>query len=136
MKAFRPYFIIIALGFILFAVWSCGDSQDDKEELDIDAQVRLVVDEKLATRKTQGTKKCRDAALKEAEEMVDSMLMAQAKLSISDTLGKPPKPPKPELLEVKKAKDNTPIKPLFDEKAIEENTVKVESSKTKTIQQQ
>ena len=135
MKVFRSYFIIVALGVSLFAVWSCEGSKEKKEELDIDAQVRLVVDEKLATRKTQRMESCREFALIEAEEIVDSMLMAQAKLTVSDTIGKPPKPPKPELLEVKKPKDNTPIKPLFDEKAIEEKTVKIESSKTKTIQQ-
>ena len=95
----------------------------------------MTVNEKLATRKAQRLKHCRETALKKAEEMVDSMLVAQAKLITIDTISKPPKPPKPALLEVKKAKDNTPIKPLFNEKAIEEQTIKVETSDTKTIQQ-
>jgi len=134
MKAIHSY-IVFVLGVIFFSLlWSCeGGKQEAK--VDAETNIRMNVDKKLTTVKTRHVKHCREAALKRAEEMVDSMLMAQAKLITSDTISKPPKPPKPELLEVKKAKDNTPIKPLFNEDAIEEKNKVIEKSDTKTIQQ-
>ena len=134
MKVFHSYIIfVLVIGFSSL-LWSCEGSKK-KEKVDVDTQIRMTVDEKLATRKARRLKECKEFALKEAEDMVDSMLIAQAKLTTSDTISKPPKPPKPELLDVKKAKDNTPIKPLFNEKAIEEQTKVIEKSDTKTIQQ-
>lgn len=135
MRTIRPYIICFLLAVLVCCLWSFQDSPKPTKELDLETQVRMAVDEKLANRKKQRMKNCREAALKKAEETVDSMLMAQAKLTLADTINKPPKPPKPELLDVKKAKDNTPIKPLFDENAIEEKAIKIESKETKTIQQ-
>ena len=135
MRTIRPYIICFLLGAVACCLWSFQESPKSTKELDIEIQVRIAVDEKLANQKTLHMKNCRKAALKKAEEMVDSTLMSQAKLTLADTLNKPPKPPKPELLDIKKAKDNTPIKPLFDENAIEEKAIKIDSTEAKRIQQ-
>jgi len=134
MKAFHPYIVVVLVASFFILLWSCEGSKKN-EKVDAETQIRMTVDEKLTTTKTRRIKSCRESALKKAEEMVDSMLIAQAKLTTADTISKPPKPPKPELLEVKQAKDNTPIKPLFNEKAIEEQNKVIEKSNTKTIQQ-
>lgn len=134
MKVFRSN-IVLVLVSISFALLSSCDGKKKEEKVDVETQIRNTVDEKLITLETRRLNKCKEDALKKAEEMVDSMLIAQAKLTSSDTISKPPKPPKPELLEVKKAKDNTPIKPLFDEKSIKVQNNTVEKSDTKTIQQ-
>jgi len=134
-KVLRPYILLILIIGVSLLLWSFQNKPKPKKKLDTATQVRMAVDEKLANRKAKQMDNCRETALNKAEEMVDSMLMAQAKLTFADTINKPPKPPKPELIDVKTAKDNTPIGPLFIEDAIETQATKIKQFETKTIKQ-
>lgn len=65
-------------------------------------------------------RKCEINIQKRAEEIVDSLLLQEAKIKTVDTFKRPPVPTKPTKPEIKPAKDTTEIKPLFEDNGEEE----------------
>src|SRR5690606_27101290 len=94
-------------GFFLLAICciSCGG---DKEK---------IINEKVAERLTAFREKkraeCRDALLAEAEKIVDSLLLAEARMELSDSLVRmrPARPARPAPLA---PIDSLPVRPIFD----------------------
>ena len=107
---------IVILNLILFLLLSLGCEQKKKETPEERSErIEQAVDDKFAKRRAERMKRCKENAIKIAEERVDSILIAQAKLTTIDTIGKPIKPVKPDLPEITPPKDSTEIKPLFEE---------------------
>lgn len=101
---------------MFFLLFSLGCEQKKKETLEERSErIEQAVADKFAKRRAERIKTCKENAIKIAEERVDSILMAQAKLSTIDTIGKPIKPIKPDLPEITPPKDSSEIKPLFEE---------------------
>jgi hypothetical protein len=77
----------------------------------------MKVNEKVAERLTAFREKknaeCRSELLAEAEKIVDSILLAEAKMELSDSLDRmrPAKPPKPAPLP---PIDSLPVQPIFE----------------------
>ena len=57
--------------------------------------------------------KCTKKVLERAGELVDSTLIARAKLQVQEVIPKPEIPFRPERPEVKMPKDTTPVLPIF-----------------------
>lgn len=74
---------------LLLLVWSC---KKNNEELIVQK-----VSEAVAAAKSKKAVECRENVLAEAEKIVDSLLLLEAKSSLGDSLAnlKPSKPPKP-----------------------------------------
>ena len=108
-----PLILMFLLSFVLFFGSCKKQKAETKEELNLRIQDK--VEEKLEARRAERMKACKKAALKIAEVRVDSILLLEAKLTLSDTISKPSKaikPPAPNLLT---PKDSSEIKPLFEE---------------------
>lgn len=106
----------IILSLIFFTLFSFGCEEKKKETTEERLErIENAVAEKFANRRTERMKKCKENAIKIAEQRVDSMLIAQAKLISIDTTERPIKPIKPNLPEITAPKDSTDVKPLFEE---------------------
>ena len=82
---------------------------------DADAIARIYsagIAERVATFKQKETAKCREALLSTAEHIVDSLLLSEALLGVSDSLARsrPVKPVKPQAVPTI---DSSPVEPLF-----------------------
>ncbi len=95
--------LCLALGGLCFSA-GCGP---DKEEI-----IREKVAERVTTFKQKETAKCREALLSTAEHIVDSLLLSEALLGVSDSLARsrPVKPVKPQAVPTI---DSSPVEPLF-----------------------
>lgn len=84
---------------------SCGH---DKEKI-----IREKVKERVTTFREKKKVECRDALLVEAEKIVDSLLLAEAKMELSDSLVRmrPARPMRPAPLA---PIDSLPVRPIFD----------------------
>jgi hypothetical protein len=78
-----------------------------KEEL-----IQLTVAEKLTVFQQKEKEKCRQKILEKAGILVDSMLIARARMQVDE---KPEIPFRPDRPEVKVPKDSMPVRPLFPE---------------------
>ena len=93
--------------FLFLLAINCIACESDKEK---------IVNEKVAERLTAFREKknaeCRSELLDEAEQIVDSLLLAEAKMELSDSLIRlrPAKPPKPTPLP---PIDSLPVQPIF-----------------------
>ena len=105
---------LLMIGILFLTLYSCdktpiespGERQDRIDE---------TVIEKLEQRRREKLSECKKNALVIAEKKVDSILLAEAKLMISDTIDKPAIPTKPNTPEILIPKDSSPIEPLFEE---------------------
>jgi len=81
--------------------------------------LQQLIDESLQEKLDKYTlaveRKCASTIRKRAEEIVDSLLMQEARVKTVDTFKRPPIPTKPDRPEVKPPKDTTDVKPLFEE---------------------
>jgi hypothetical protein len=112
----KPILPIVILNLILFTLFSFGCEEKKKETPDERLErIGIAVAEKFAQRRAERMNLCKENAIIIAEQRVDSMLIAQAKLTSIDTTGKPIKPIKPDLPEITLPKDSTDVKPLFEE---------------------
>ena len=106
-----PWLIFLFLGCIIF---SCEQKPVETNE-ERTERILQEVAKKLEVRRQERWKQCKKQALRIAEEKVDSMLLAEAKLIVIDTIDKPAPPIKPNTPIIKVPKDSTPIEPLFEE---------------------
>ena len=107
---------IVILNLILFTFFPFGCKEKKKETPDERLErIEIAVAEKFAQRRATQMNLCKENAIKIAEERVDSILIAQAKLTSIDTTGRPIKPIKPDLPEITPPKDSTLVEPLFEE---------------------
>ena len=85
---------------------------------DLQAQVDALIEQRVEERRTAFKKtllsNCDERILQEATRIVDSILIAEARLK-KDTIDRPDRPDRPQLPEVKKLKDTLPVAPLFPE---------------------
>lgn len=112
----KPTLLILILNLIFFTLFSFGCEEKKKETPEERLErIGIAVADKFAKRRAERMNLCKEDAIKIAEQQVDSILIAQAKLTSIDTTGRPPKPIKPDLLEITPPKDSTDVKPLFEE---------------------
>ncbi len=112
----RPISHIVILNLIFFLLFSLSCEPKKKETPEERFErIEKAVAEKFAKRRAEYMKQCKENAIIIAEQRVDSILIAQAKLTSIDTIGKPLKPIKPNLPEVTPPKDSTKVAPLFEE---------------------
>ena len=92
--------------FLAICCVSCGP---DKEMI-----IRDKVFEKVASFREKQADECTFNLLAEAEKIVDSLLLAEAKYELSDSLlmARPPKPPKPAPIP---AIDSLAVQPIFQQ---------------------
>jgi len=101
---------------VCILISACEDSEIQKEAIED------LVDREVAARIEQYTltleKKCLEKVFIEANRIVDSMLIMDAKLSL-DTIDRPPKPEKPETPEIKLLEDSLQVAPLFNQDSLD-----------------
>lgn len=105
----------ILLFSLLLLIIGCQPKENDraKRKREIDLQVAEQVANYTKIRKEN----CKEAILKEAGKIVDSLLILEARARI-DSINKPPipdKPSKPELLEIK---DSLEVAPFFKDSTL------------------
>jgi hypothetical protein len=102
MKNASPHIILIALFMI-----TCK-APITQEEL-----IRKALEIKLAQWRAEQRKECMMKAIVDAEEFVDSLLVATSLQTKLDTIPKPPKPPKPMKPPFKDKPDTVIIDPIL-----------------------
>lgn len=100
--------LILLSGTFLFSAFQSSEKPDSREIL-IQKEVRKKVNSFVARRK----KRCRDKIMKQASELVDSILIVRARAMTIDTFQKPPIPPRPDRPDVPVLEDTMDISPLL-----------------------
>ena len=109
MKKIKPYLLITAILLtLLFTAFQ------DSEMMTKEQFVEKHLNEKLQKYKNDKAKKCRQKAIDKANEIVDSILIAQARNIRIDTVQRPPKPIKPNRPNILTPNDTTPIRPVIE----------------------
>ncbi|HRI58508.1 MAG TPA: hypothetical protein PK228_02260 [Saprospiraceae bacterium] len=107
MRAFFSTFFFQWWGFILpmlFVLNACGS---DKEVI-----INQKVSERVKAFREKKNVECQFSLLAEAEQIVDSLLLAEAKMELSDSITlRPVKPAKPAPLP---PIDSLPVRPIFE----------------------
>ena len=103
----RYYFLVC--GVLLF--FSC--QSEKKKVLTKDEVVIQRIEEKVSRWKNSTRTKCTENVLDAAARIVDSILIARARLDV-DSIPKPLKPIKPDMPVIKVLKDTLPIAPILD----------------------
>ena len=114
MKNTIPYIVILNLIFFTLFSFSCEQKKKETPEERAD-RIEKAEEDEFTKRRVERMTECKEDAIKIAEQRVDSILLAQAKLISTDTTGRPIKPIKPGIPIVQKPKDSTAVKPLFEE---------------------
>ena len=112
-KLISPIVIILSVLITLLS-FGCEEKKIETPEERLE-RIGIAVEQKFAQRRAERMNQCKENAIKIAEQRVDSILIAQAKLTSIDTFGRPIKPIKPDLPEITPPKDSTDVKPLFEE---------------------
>lgn len=99
--------------FLLLFSLGCEQKKKETPEERLE-RIEKAVNDKFTLRRAERINQCKEDAIKIAEQRVDSILIAQAKLTKVDTTGRPIKPIKPNLPEITLPKDSTDVKPLFE----------------------
>ena len=95
----------------LFLFLSC--QSEKKKPLTKDEVVAQRIEERVNRWKNSSRAKCTEHVLEAAAAIVDSILIARARLDV-DSISKPLKPIKPEMPVIKELKDTLPIAPILD----------------------
>ena len=111
MKNASTFILLI----FLLPLWSCGE--DNRNKIAVDRVIAEEVEKRVQNFRTTRMDRCKEKAIDEANEIADSLLILEARLS-RDTISKPPKPEKPEKPEIKLLEDSTPIQPIFNTDSI------------------
>ncbi len=105
-------FVAAVLILLLFQAFQ-ADKELEELKPEVAALIEEAVQEKLNGFVRTRRKACRQRVLLRANEVVDSLLLAQAKLSNYDTIGKPLKLPKPLRPDVESVQPASAIRPLW-----------------------
>ena len=111
MKYTHSY-ISCLFAILMISVLSIGCAKEKDDQARLEEMIEEEVNSRLANYRQIVLAQCRKRMLEEASEIVDSILIEQARLG-RDSLLKPPKPSKPEKPEIKSLKDTVPVKPLL-----------------------
>ena len=86
-----------------------------KEELPSrETLIQQALEKKLEKYERSHAKRCRDKVLKKAKELVDSIMLAEARqVLVVDSIPRPPKPTKPEAPEPLPLEDTLELAPLL-----------------------
>jgi len=103
----KLYFLAFCSIFFFF---SCAEEQ--KKPLTKQELIEQKIEEKLQRWKKSNTRKCSERVLEAATNLVDSTLIARARLDV-DSIPKPLKPTKPTKPEIKELQDTLPIAPIL-----------------------
>ncbi len=103
---------ILFLCFLVFASLLLFSTKELPTKSDM---IREKVSKRMAKFEQTTVEKCTRKVLERAGEMVDSILIARARLQVKEIVPKPDIPFRPERPEVKIPKDTTPIVPIFPE---------------------
>jgi len=102
-------YCLLFCGVLFF--FSC--QSDTKKALTKEEIIAQKIEEKVARWKKSMRTKCSEDILEEAIAIVDSTLIARARLDV-DSIPKPLKPIKPEKPAIKELRDTLPIAPILD----------------------
>lgn len=105
----------ISIGCILL-LSACVEGDKDKKA--VQAAIMDGVKNRIADYQSVRLKRCREQMLEEANLIVDSIMLIEARLA-KDTLDKPLKPLKPEKPEIKTILDTLPVKPILTPQEID-----------------
>ena len=109
MLKYKPYLLITAILLtLLFTAFQ------DSEMMTKEQFVQIHLNEKLQKYKIEKAKKCRQKAIDQATQIVDSILISQARNIRIDTVQRPPKPIKPSRPNILSPNDTTPIRPVIE----------------------
>jgi len=114
MKVFLKHQSKFFLVFFLLYFSSCV-TQKEETEVEFLQRINQKVEEQLADRKKFRLNECQSEALDRAEQLVDSLLLFEAKQTETDSILKPDKPIKPNSPSLLTPNDSNEIKPLFEE---------------------
>lgn len=114
LLAFDKFYVVLIFTFFILSIFTCQTESTETREAR-QKRVDAAVAQKLVERRIEKMQKCKADAVLIAEQRVDSILIAEAKLTSVDTVGKPLKPLKPAAPIVNLPKDSTDVKPLFDQ---------------------
>ena len=103
--------LFTALFLSIFFLFSC--QSEKKRPLTKDEVIAQKIEDKVNRWKESTRNKCTEDVLKAAIVIVDSILIARARLDV-DSIPKPEKPIKPIMPTIKKLKDTLPIAPILD----------------------
>ncbi|MGK0362994.1 MAG: hypothetical protein ACI85O_000033 [Saprospiraceae bacterium] len=104
----KRYYLLFCGVFLFFSCQS-----DKKKNLTKDEVVVIKIEEKVNRWKNSMQQKCTENILDAAAALVDSTLIARARLDV-DSIPKPLKPIKPDMPVIKELKDTLPIAPILD----------------------
>jgi len=104
----KNYYLLLSCFFLFF---SC--QPDKKKPLTKDEVVAQKIEERVNRWKASARNKCTENVLEAAAAIVDSILIARARLDV-DSIPKPLKPIKPVKPVIKELKDTLPIAPILD----------------------
>lgn len=99
---------LLLVGICLF--YSCNSEQ--KKPLTKQELITQKIDEKVKRWRVSTERKCTERVLESAASLVDSILLARARLDV-DSIPKPLKPTKPLKPIIKVLKDTLPIAPIL-----------------------
>lgn len=102
-------FYLLFCGVLFF--FSC--QSDKKRVLTKDEIIEQKIDEKVKRWKNSMREKCKENVLEAAATLVDSILIAHARLDV-DSIPKPEKPVKPLMPVIQELKDTLPVAPILD----------------------
>lgn len=103
------YFLFCSILFFTF--FSCQSKE--KKALTKEEIIAQKLEERVNRWKNSMQTKCKERVLDEAAALVDSILIARARLDV-DSIPKPEKPIKPPMPVIKELKDTLPIAPILD----------------------
>ncbi|MEO6133248.1 MAG: hypothetical protein ABIQ02_15505 [Saprospiraceae bacterium] len=104
MKQYTKYILVLMLFAFLF---SC------KKKVTQEELIHAAVEIKMNQWREVQVSTCKQKILTEAENFVDSVLVATSLESKLDTISKPEKPPKPIKPEFKPKPDSVIVKPIY-----------------------
>jgi hypothetical protein len=104
----KGYYFLFC-GFLFFFSCQAGE----KKVLTKQEVIAQKIEEKVKRWENSMREKCSENVLEEAQALVDSILIARARLDV-DSIPKPEKPIKPQMPVIKELKDTLPIAPILD----------------------
>ncbi len=104
----------IVIGAIVIIGLCAGCYNQEASQAEVDALMQSELDNKTQAYRQNYLEDCRERLMKEAAEVADSIIIAQARYQ-RDTAGRPPVPERPDKPEVRTLIDTVPLRPLLED---------------------